>query len=78
MRRNLHTRREACIERKEEIEKKKRESLNLCKIQHYEREKFKQQLEDELSFKRIEAREDIRKEIEGKPASKTWSECTVL
>ena len=78
MLRNLHTRREACIERKEEIEKKKRESLNLCKIQHNEREKFKQQLEDELSFKRIEAREDIRKEIEGKPASKTWSECTVL
>ena len=78
MRTNLNTHRVTVLERKEAIEKKKRESLDLCKSQHNEREKFKQQLEDKLSFKRKEVREDIRKEIEGKRGSNTWSECTVL
>ena len=78
MRTNLNTHRVTFLERKEAIEKKKRESLDLCKSQHNEREKFKQQLEDKLSFKRKEVREDIRKEIEGKRGSNTWSECTVL
>ncbi|XP_022301812.1 GTPase IMAP family member 4-like [Crassostrea virginica] len=78
LRRRLGTHRNTFLERKGEIEKKTRISVNLCKIKHNEREKFKQQLEGQLNLRRKEVRDDIRKAIEVKGAYKKWSECTVL
>ncbi|XP_078340956.1 GTPase IMAP family member 4-like [Crassostrea virginica] len=78
LRRRLGTHRNSFHERKGKIEKKTRNSENLCKIQRNEREKFKRQLEGQLSLRRKEVRDDIRKAIEVRGASKKWSECTVL
>ena len=75
MRRTLKTHREMVLKSGEEIEKKKRDSFDLCKTQHDEREKFKHQLDGKLNLRREEVREDIRKEIEAKKPSK---ECIIL
>ena len=75
MRRTLMTHREMVLKSGEEIEKKKRDSFDLCKTQHDEREKFKHQLDGKLNLRREEVREDIRNEIEEKKPSK---ECIIL
>ena len=76
MRRTLKTHREMFFFKSgEEIEKKKRNSFDLCKSQHDERKKFKHQLDGKLSLRRKDVREDIKKEIEAKKPSK---ECITL
>lgn len=66
MRNNLETIRQSTCERACGIEKRKRDSLELCKNQMHNRKKFKKELEEKLDFKNMQFEMKSEKKLKTK------------